>query len=48
MFEGWAFSIDDDGTLLGALEGKLNEIETHPVNREYLGYHRLLYEEANN
>ena len=47
LFEGWAFSIDDDGTLLGALEGTLNETGAHPVNREYLGYHRRLYEEAN-
>jgi putative restriction endonuclease len=47
LFEGWAFSIDDDGTLLGGLEGTLNEIEGHPVSRDYLGYHRRLYEDAN-
>ena len=47
LFDGWAFSIADDGTLLGALDGNLNEIETHCVNRDCLAYHRRLYKEAN-
>jgi len=47
LFDGWAFTIEDDGTLLGAREGSLYEIETHPVNRDHLAYHRRLYKEAN-
>jgi len=47
LFDGWAFTIEDDGGLLGALDGSLNEIETHPVNRDHLSYHRRLYKEAN-
>ena len=46
LFDGWAFAIEDDGTLIGALGGTLNEVEAHPVNREHLGYHRRLYEEV--
>ena len=47
LFDGWAFSIEDDGTLIGALDGSLNEIRGHKVNRKYLDYHRRLYREAN-
>ena len=47
LFDGWAFAIEDDGTLIGALSGTLNEVEAHTINREYLDYHRLLYREAN-
>ena len=47
LFDGWAFAIEDDGTLIGALSGCLIEVETHTVNRQYLGYHRRLYREAN-
>lgn len=47
LFEGWAFSIEDDGTLLGVLNGSLNELETHNVDRKHLGYHRRLYKKAN-
>lgn len=46
LFDGWAFSIEDDGTLLGALEGSLTELESHEVNREHLSYHRRLYLDA--
>jgi putative restriction endonuclease len=48
LFNGWAFTIEDDGTLLGALDGNLNELKSHPVNRDYLAYHRRLYYEAKN
>jgi len=48
LFDGWAFAIEDDGTLIGVLNGCLIEVETHIVNRQYLGYHRRLYREANN
>jgi len=44
LFDGWAFTIEDDGTLIGALGGKLNELETHAVNREHLRYRRQLYD----
>jgi putative restriction endonuclease len=47
LFDGWAFTIEDDGTLLGAIEGSLNEPDNHPLNREHLAYHRRLYHEAN-
>jgi len=47
LFESWAFAIADDGSLIGALEGNLNEVESHAINRDYLAYHRRLYEEAN-
>lgn len=47
LFDGWAFAIEDDGTLIGALNGGLIELETHIVNRQHLGYHRHLYREAN-
>ena len=47
LFDAWAFAIEDDGTLIGALEGKLNEIESHEINRDYLAYHRRLYRTAN-
>ncbi|MGA9575560.1 MAG: YDG/SRA domain-containing protein [Lysobacterales bacterium] len=47
LFDGWAFAIEDDGTLIGALSGSLDEVEAHSVNREHLGYHRRLYAEAN-
>lgn len=48
LFDGWAFAIEDDGTLTGALDGCLIELKNHIINREYLGYHRHLYREANN
>ena len=48
LFDGWAFTIEDDGSLLGALDGSLNELDTHMVNREYLRYHRRLFKKANN
>jgi putative restriction endonuclease len=48
LFDGWAFAIEDDGTLTGALDGSLHEVEGHELNREYLAYHRQLYREANN
>jgi putative restriction endonuclease len=47
LFDSWAFTIEDDATLLGAAKGSLNEIESHKINREYLAYHRRLYFEAN-
>jgi len=47
LFDGWAFAIEDDGSLIGALGGSLFEREDHTVNREYLRYHRRLYREAN-
>jgi putative restriction endonuclease len=47
MFDGWAFAIEEDGTLTGALQGCLNEIDEHAVNREHLAYHFSLYTEAN-
>lgn len=47
LFDGWAFAIEDDGTLIGALDGTLNEVKTHEVNREHLGYHRRMFVEAN-
>ena len=46
LFDGWAFSIEDDGCLVGALSGNLVESDLHPVNRDYLGYHRRLYLDA--
>lgn len=48
LFDGWAFAIEDDGSLIGALSGSLFEKKDHPVNREYLRYHRRLYRAANN
>lgn len=48
LFDGWAFAIEDDGSLIGTLSGCLFERENHTVNREYLRYHRRLYKEANN
>jgi putative restriction endonuclease len=48
LFDGWAFAIEDDGTLIGALSGCLFEVETHIINRQHLRYHRRLYREANN
>ena len=48
LFDGWAFTIEDDGSLLGAFEGNLNELDTHELNREYLRYHRHLFKQANN
>jgi len=47
LFDGWAFAIEDDGSLTGVLNGCLNELESHTVNREHLAYHRRLYAEAN-
>jgi len=46
LFDGWAFAIEDDGTLIGAHSGTLNEIEAHTVNREHLAYHRRMYREV--
>ena len=46
LFEGWAFSVEADGRLIGALSGELTEAELHPVNRDYLRYHRHLYRDA--
>ena len=46
LFDGWAFAIEDDGNLIGALSGTINEIEAHSVNREHLGYHREIYREV--
>ena len=46
LFDGWAFAIEDDGTIIGALSGTLNEIEAHDVNREHLAYHRHMYFEV--
>jgi putative restriction endonuclease len=46
LFDGWAFAIEDDGSLIGALSGTINEIEAHSVNREHLGYHRKMYREV--
>jgi putative restriction endonuclease len=48
LFDGWAFAIEDDGTLIGALDGCLVELKTHVINRQHLDYHRRLYREANN
>ena len=47
LFDGWAFTIEDDGTLRGALDGSLTEVESHEVDREHLRYHRRLYRYAN-
>ena len=47
LFDGWAFAIEDDGTLIGALDGTLNEIETHEVKRAHLEFHRRMFVEAN-
>jgi putative restriction endonuclease len=47
LFDAWAFTIEDDGTLTGALQGRLNEVEEHGINRDYLAYHRRLYRAAN-
>lgn len=46
LFEGWAFTIEDDGNLIGALSGMLNEIEGHSINREHLDYHRQMFFEV--
>lgn len=46
LFAGWAFSIEDDGRLVGALSGNLTESDLHPVNRDFLSYHRHLYRAA--
>ena len=46
LFDGWAFAIEVDGTIIGALSGMLNEIEAHTVSREHLGYHRHMYNEV--
>ena len=43
LFDGWAFAIEDDGTLIGALNGTLKEIEAHTICREHLRYHRQLF-----
>lgn len=47
LFDGWAFTVEDDGMLSGALDGKLIENEVHEISREYLRYHRHLFREAN-
>jgi len=47
LFDSWAFTIEDDGTLTGAVEGSLNEADNHKLNRDYLAYHRHLYNQAN-
>ena len=47
LFDGWAFAIEDDGKLIGALNGILRESDAHTVNREHLGYHRRLFNEVN-
>ena len=47
LFDSWAVTIKYDGSLVGALDGKINEIETHRINRDFLAYHRRLYFEAN-
>lgn len=46
MFDGWAFSVREDGTLIGALEGILREQERHGINRDFLSYHHRLFEAA--
>ena len=46
LFEGWAFAIEDDGTIIGALSGTLNEIKAHTINRDHLAYHRHMYDEV--
>ena len=46
LFDGWAFAIEDDGNLIGALSGTLNETEAHTINREHLCYHRQMYREV--
>jgi putative restriction endonuclease len=46
LFDGWTFAIEDDGSLLGALSGALNEVEGHEINRAYLDYHRHLFMDA--
>jgi putative restriction endonuclease len=47
LFDGWAFTIEDDGSLTGALSGQIREDELHAVSREYLAYHRRLFREVN-
>jgi putative restriction endonuclease len=43
LFDGWAFSIADDGSLIGSLKGAIREKETHQLDRSHLAYHRSLY-----
>ena len=47
LFDGWAFTVEDDGRLSGALDGKLIETEGHDISRGFLRYHRHLFHEAN-
>ena len=47
LFDGWACTIDDDGMLSGALDGKLIDTEAHDINRKYLRYHRRLFNAVN-
>ena len=47
LFDSWAFTIEDDGTLTGAVEGTLNEADNHQLNQDHLAYHRHLYNQAN-
>jgi putative restriction endonuclease len=46
LFDGWAFAIEDEGTIIGALSGTLNEIKAHTINRDHLAYHRHMYDEV--
>jgi putative restriction endonuclease len=46
LFDGWAFSIADDGSLMGQLQGKITEHRKHQINRKYLAYHREHYLKA--
>ena len=46
LFDGWAFAIEDDGTIIGGLNGTLTEIEAHTINRDHLAYHRRMYGEV--
>ena len=48
LFDGWAFAIEDDGSLIGTLSGNINEVDSHKINRQHLAYHRRLYFDANN
>lgn len=47
LFDSWAFTIEDDGTLTGAVQGSLNEAGNHKLNQDHLAYHRHLYNQAN-
>jgi putative restriction endonuclease len=46
LFDSWAFTIEDDGTLAGVLEGTVNEARGHALNKDHVAYHRRLFLQA--